>query len=420
MASNLTAQVRNIADVTTAVQKGDLSKKITVEVQGEILELKNTINVMVDQLNAFAREVSRVAREVGTEGKLGGQARVAGVAGVWKDLTDNVNYMAGNLTAQVRNIAEVTTAVARGDLSKKITVDVRGEILQLKNTINVMVDQLNAFTSEVTRVAREVGTEGRLGGQAHVQGASGTWKDLTDNVNSMAGNLTGQVRNIAEVTTAVARGDLSKKFTVDVHGEIAGLENTINGMVDQLNAFAGEVTRVAREVGTEGRLGGQAYVLGASGTWKDLTDNVNQLAANLTTQVRNIAEVTTAVQKGDLSKKITVEVKGEILELKNTINVMVDQLNAFASEVTRVAREVGTEGNLRGQAHVPGASGTWRDLTDNVNFMAGNLTAHVRNIAEVTTAVAKGDLSKKITVDVQGEIIDLKNTINGMFDQLNA
>ena len=420
MASNLTAQVRNIADVTTAVQKGDLSKKITVEVQGEILELKNTINVMVDQLNAFAREVTRVAREVGTEGKLGGQAQVAGVAGVWKDLTDNVNYMAGNLTAQVRNIAEVTTAVARGDLSKKITVDVRGEILRLKNTINSMVDQLNGFAGEVTRVAREVGTEGRLGGQASVPGASGTWKDLTLQVNQLAANLTTQVRNIAEVTTAVQKGDLSKKISVEVQGEILELKNTINVMVDQLNAFASEVTRVAREVGTEGRLGGQAHVQGASGTWKDLTDNVNSMAGNLTGQVRNIAEVTTAVARGDLSKKITVDVHGEIAELKNTINVMVDQLNAFASEVTRVAREVGTEGKLGGQAQVKGVVGIWKDLTDNVNFMAGNLTAHVRNIAEVTTAVAKGDLSKKITVDVRGEILDLKNTINGMVDQLNA
>jgi len=420
MASNLTAQVRNIADVTTAVQRGDLSKKITVEVQGEILELKNTINVMVDQLNAFAREVTRVAREVGTEGKLGGQAEVQGVAGVWKDLTDNVNYMAGNLTAQVRNIAEVTTAVAEGDLSKKITVDVRGEILQLKNTINSMVDQLNAFAGEVTRVAREVGTEGRLGGQASVPGASGTWKDLTLQVNQLAANLTTQVRNIAEVTTAVQRGDLSKKITVEVQGEILELKNTINVMVDQLNAFASEVTRVAREVGTEGRLGGQAHVPGASGTWKNLTDNVNSMAGNLTAQVRNIAEVTTAVARGDLSKKITVDVKGEILELKDTINVMVDQLNAFASEVTRVAREVGTEGRLGGQAQVRGVVGIWKDLTDNVNFMAGNLTAHVRNIAEVTTAVANGDLSKKITVDVRGEILDLKNTINGMVDQLNA
>ncbi|MEA2635274.1 MAG: hypothetical protein QOH92_2041 [Chloroflexota bacterium] len=420
MASNLTAQVRNIADVTTAVQRGDLSKKITVEVQGEILELKNTINVMVDQLNAFAREVTRVAREVGTEGKLGGQAEVQGVAGVWKDLTDNVNYMAGNLTAQVRNIAEVTTAVAEGDLSKKITVDVRGEILQLKNTINSMVDQLNGFAGEVTRVAREVGTEGRLGGQASVPGASGTWKDLTLQVNQLAANLTTQVRNIAEVTTAVQRGDLSKKITVEVQGEILELKNTINVMVDQLNAFAGEVTRVAREVGSEGRLGGQAHVPGASGTWKNLTDNVNSMAGNLTDQVRNIADVTTAVARGDLSKKITVDVKGEILELKDTINVMVDQLNAFASEVTRVAREVGTEGRLGGQAQVRGVVGIWKDLTDNVNFMAGNLTAHVRNIAEVTTAVANGDLSKKITVDVRGEILDLKNTINGMVDQLNA
>ena len=420
MAANLTAQVRNIADVTTAVARGDLSKKITVDVRGEILELKNTFNTMVDQLNAFASEVTRVAREVGTEGKLGGQAQVRGIGGVWKDLTDNVNFMAGNLTAQVRNIADVTTAVARGDLSKKITVDVRGEILELKNTINTMVDQLNAFAREVTRVAREVGTEGKLGGQAQVEGVGGVWKDLTDNVNYMAGNLTAQVRNIAEVTTAVAEGDLSKKITVDVRGEILQLKNTINVMVDQLNAFAGEVTRVAREVGTEGKLGGQASVPGASGTWKDLTLQVNQLAANLTTQVRNIAEVTTAVQKGDLSKKITVEVQGEVLELKNTINVMVDQLNAFAGEVTRVAREVGTEGRLGGQAHVSGASGTWRDLTDNVNSMAGNLTAQVRNIADVTTAVARGDLSKKITVDVRGEILELKNTINVMVDQLNA
>jgi HAMP domain-containing protein/signal transduction histidine kinase len=420
MASNLTAQVRNIAEVTTAVQKGDLSKKITVDVHGEIRELKDTINVMVDQLNAFAREVTRVAREVGTEGKLGGQAQVEGVAGVWKDLTDNVNYMAGNLTSQVRNIAEVTTAVAEGDLSKKITVDVRGEILQLKNTINSMVDQLNAFASEVTRVAREVGTEGRLGGQASVPGASGTWKDLTQQVNQLAANLTTQVRNIAEVTTAVQRGDLSKKITVEVQGEVLELKNTINVMVDQLNEFAGEVTRVAREVGTEGRLGGQARVPGASGTWRDLTDSVNSMAGNLTAQVRNIADVTTAVARGDLSKKITVDVHGEILELKNTINTMVDQLNAFASEVTRVAREVGTEGRLGGQAQVTGVVGIWKDLTDNVNFMAGNLTAHVRNIAEVTTAVAKGDLSKKITVDVRGEILDLKNTINEMVDQLNA
>ena len=360
-----------------------------------------------------------MAREVGTEGKLGGQAEVKGVAGTWKDLTDTVNSMAGNLTGQVRNIAEVTTAVANGDLSKKITVDVQGEILELKNTINTMVDQLNSFASEVTRVAREVGTEGKLGGQADVRGVAGTWKDLTDNVNSMAGNLTGQVRNIAEVTTAVANGDLSKKITVDVKGEILELKNTINTMVDQLNSFASEVTRVAREVGTEGKLGGQAEVKGVAGTWKDLTDTVNSMAANLTAQVRNIAEVTTAVANGDLSKKITVDVKGEILELKNTINTMVDQLHSFASEVTRVAREVGTEGKLGGQADVHGVAGTWKDLTDTVNFMAANLTGQVRNIAEVTTAVANGDLSKKITVDVKGEILELKNTINTMVDQLS-
>jgi HAMP domain-containing protein/CheY-like chemotaxis protein/GAF domain-containing protein len=420
MASNLTDQVRNIAEVTTAVATGDLSKKITVEARGEILELKNTINIMVDQLSSFADEVTRVAREVGTEGKLGGQAQVKGVSGTWKDLTDNVNTLAGNLTSQVRNIADVTTAVATGDLSKKITVDVKGEVLELKNTINTMVDQLSSFADEVTRVAREVGTEGRLGGQAKVKGVSGTWKDLTDNVNAMADNLTDQVRNIADVTTAVATGDLSKKITVDARGEVLELKETINTMVDQLRSFAAEVTRVAKEVGTEGRLGGQANVEGVSGTWKDLTDNVNTLADNLTTQVRNIAEVTTAVATGDLSKKITVNVKGEILQLKNTINTMVDQLSSFADEVTRVAREVGTEGKLGGQAKVKGVSGTWKDLTDNVNTLADNLTNQVRNIAEVTTAVAKGELSKKITVDARGEILELKNTINTMVDQLST
>jgi HAMP domain-containing protein/CheY-like chemotaxis protein/signal transduction histidine kinase len=420
MAGNLTAQVRNIAEVTTAVARGDLSRKITVDVKGEILELKNTINTMVDQLNAFAGEVTRVAREVGTEGKLGGQAQVPGVGGTWKDLTDNVNFMASNLTGQVRNIAEVATAVARGDLSRKITVDVKGEILELKDTINTMVDQLRSFASEVTRVAREVGTDGKLGGQAQVPGVGGTWKDLTDSVNSMASNLTGQVRNIAEVSTAIASGNLSKKITVNVSGEILLLKETINTMVDQLNAFAGEVTRVAREVGTEGRLGGQANVPGVAGTWKDLTDSVNSMAGNLTGQVRNIAEVTTAVARGDLSRKITVDVKGEILELKNTINTMVDQLNAFAGEVTRVAREVGTEGKLGGQAQVPGVGGTWKDLTDNVNFMASNLTGQVRNIAEVATAIASGDLSKKITVDVRGEILQLKETLNTMVEQLRS
>ncbi|HEY9609576.1 MAG TPA: response regulator [Allocoleopsis sp.] len=404
--------------MATAIANGDLSKKITVQVKGEILELKNTINIMVDQLSSFASEVTRVAREVGSEGKLGVQADVRGVAGTWKDLTDSVNFMAGSLTSQVRNIAAVTTAVANGDLSKKITVDVKGEILELKNTVNVMVDQLNSFASEVTRVAREVGTEGKLGVQAEVKGVAGTWKDLTDSVNFMAGSLTAQVRNIAEVTTAVANGDLSKKITVDVKGEILELKNTINTMVDQLNSFASEVTRVAREVGTEGKLGVQAYVRGVGGTWKDLTDNVNLMAGNLTAQVRNIAEVTKAVANGDLSKKITVDVKGEILDLKNTINTMVDQLSSFASEVTRVAREVGTEGKLGGQAHVTGVAGTWKDLTDSVNSMAGNLTAQVRGIAKIVTAVANGDLKRKLMLDAKGEIETLADTINEMIDTL--
>ncbi len=343
---------------------------------------------MVDQLNGFAAEVTRVAREVGTEGKLGGQAMVPGVAGTWKDLTDNVNSMASNLTGQVRNIAEVATAIARGDLSRKITVDVRGEISQLKETINTMVDQLRSFASEVTRVAREVGTDGKLGGQAYVPGVGGTWKDLTDNVNSMAGNLTGQVRNIAEVATAIARGDLSRKITVDVKGEILQLKDAINTMVDQLNGFAAEVTRVAREVGTEGKLGGQAEVQGVSGVWKDLTDNVNSMASNLTDQVRNIAEVATAIARGDLSRKITVDVAGEILQLKETINTMVDQLNGLRPK-SRAWRARSAPRALGGQAVVPGVGGTWKDLTDSVNAMATNLTGQVRNIAEVTTAVAQ-------------------------------
>ncbi|AGS67589.1 HAMP domain-containing protein [Streptomyces collinus] len=420
MAGNLTTQVRDIAQVATAVAKGDLSQKIDVPARGEILQLKETVNTMVDQLSAFADEVTRVAKEVGTEGRLGGQAQVPGVAGVWRDLTDSVNFMAGNLTAQVRNVAQVTTAVAQGDLSQKITVDARGEILELKSTINTMVDQLSAFADEVTRVAREVGTEGRLGGQADVKGVKGTWRDLTDSVNFMAGNLTAQVRNVAQVATAVAQGDLSQKITVDARGEILELKNTINTMVDQLSAFADEVTRVAREVGTAGNLGGQATVRGVSGTWKDLTDNVNVMASNLTGQVRSIAQVATAVARGDLSQKITVEAKGEVAALADVINTMVDTLSAFADEVTRVAREVGTEGRLGGQAHVPNVAGTWKDLTDNVNSMANNLTGQVRNIALVTTAVAKGDLSKKIDVDARGEILELKTTINTMVDQLSA
>ena len=420
MANNLTFQVRNIAEVSTAIAKGDLSKKITVEVKGEILELKNTINTMVDQLGAFASEVTRVAREVGTEGILGGQAQVRGVSGVWRELTENVNSMGNNLTEQVRNIAEVVTAIAEGDLGRKITVDARGEILALKNTINTTVDKLNSFSSEVTRVARLVGTEGTLGVQAEVKGVSGIWKELTDNVNLMGRNLTDQVRDIAEVATAIARGDLSKKITVEVRGEILALKNTINEMVDSLGSFADEVTRMAREVGTEGVLGGQATVRDASGIWKELTQNVNSMADNLTKQVRNIAEVARAVAAGDLSRKITVDAQGEVSDLKNTINAMVDQLNSFAAEVTRVAREVGVEGKLGGQSEVEGVRGVWKELTDNVNLMASNLTAQVRDIAEVTTAVARGDLTRKIVVDARGEILELKNTINTMVDQLSS
>ncbi|MBV6696747.1 HAMP domain-containing protein [Kitasatospora aureofaciens] len=420
MAGNLTWQVRNIAQVTTAVARGDLTQKIEVDARGEILELKNTVNTMVDQLSAFADEVTRVAREVGTEGRLGGQARVEGVAGTWRDLTDSVNFMAGNLTAQVRGIAQVATAVARGDLTRKIDVAARGEILELKTTLNTMVDQLSAFADEVTRVAREVGTEGRLGGQADVRDVSGTWRDLTESVNVMADNLTAQVRSIAEVTTAVAEGDLTQKIRVDARGEILELKETINTMVDQLSAFADEVTRVAREVGTAGNLGGQATVRGVSGTWKDLTDNVNVMASNLTGQVRSMSEVATAVARGDLSRRITVEAKGEVAALADAINTMVDTLSVFADEVTRVAREVGTEGILGGQARLPNVAGTWKDLTDNVNFMAHNLTSQVRNIAQVTTAVAEGDLTRRIDVDARGEILELKTTINTMVDQLSS
>ena len=420
MADNLTAQVRDIAQVTTSVARGDLSQKITVDVKGELAELKSTVNTMVDQLSSFAEQVTRVSREVGSDGILGGQADVPGVSGTWKDLTDSVNVMASNLTNQVRNIAQVTTAVARGDLSQKITVDVRGELAELKTTVNTMVDQLSSFADEVTRVAREVGGEGRLGGQAAVPGVSGTWRDLTDSVNFMAGTLTAQVRNIAEVTTAVARGDLTRSITVEARGEILELKSTVNTMVQQLSSFADEVTRVAREVGTEGQLGGQADVHDVSGTWKDLTENVNMMAANLTSQVRNIAEVTTAVASGDLTRKITVDARGEILELKSTVNTMVDQLSSFADEVTRVAREVGTDGILGGQARVPGVAGTWRDLTDSVNSMASNLTSQVRSIAIVSTAVARGDLSQKIAIEARGEVAALASTINAMVDTLRA
>jgi signal transduction histidine kinase/HAMP domain-containing protein/DNA-binding response OmpR family regulator len=427
---SVNALVADLAQPTTemgrvigAVAKGDLSQKVALKVdgralRGEFLRTAKLVNEMVEQLGSFASEVTRVAREVGTEGELGGQAVVRGVGGTWKDLTDNVNSMATNLTTQVRNIADVTTAVAKGDLSKKITVNVKGEILELKNTINTMVDQLGSFASEVTRVAREVGTEGKLGGQAVVRGVGGTWKDLTDNVNSMASNLTTQVRNIASVTTAVAKGDLSKKIEVDARGEILELKDTINTMVDQLSSFASEVTRVAREVGTEGKLGGQAVVRGVGGTWKDLTDNVNSMATNLTTQVRGIAKVVTYVANGDLKRKLVLEVKGEIAELADTINGMIDTLAVFADQVTTVAREVGIEGKLGGQARVPGTAGIWRDLTDNVNQLAANLTTQVRAIADVATAVTKGDLTRSITVDAQGEVAALKDNINEMIRNL--
>src|SRR6186713_240610 len=388
--------------------------------EGEFLRSAKLVNKMIDQLSVFTSEVTRVAREVGTEGKLGGQAQVRGVSGVWKELTESVNQMAGNLTAQVRSIADVTIAVANGDLSKKITVDVRGEILQLKEAINTMVDQLRGFAAEVTRVAREVGTDGKLGGQAVVPGVAGTWKDLTDSVNAMASNLTAQVRNIAGVTTAVARGDLSRKITVDVKGEILELKDTINTMVDQLNAFASEVSRVAREVGTDGKLGGQAAVPGVAGTWKDLTDNVNTMANNLTNQVRGIVKVVTAVADGELRQRLTVESKGEVAALADTINSMTTTLATFADQVTSVAREVGVEGRLGGQANVPGAAGTWRDLTANVNLLAANLTTQVRAIAEVATAVTKGDLTRSIQVEARGEVADLKDNINAMIGNLRV
>src|SRR4051812_16053773 len=423
MIDDLSRPTLEVARVIGAVAEGDLSQKMQLKiagrpVKGEFLHIGTTVNSMVDQLSSFADEVTRVAREVGTEGKLGGQAKVKGVSGTWKDLTDNVNGMASNLTSQVRNIAEVATAVAEGGLREKNSVDVKGEVLELKNTINTMVDQLSSFADEVTRVAREAGSEGKLGGQAVVKGVSGTWKDLTDNVNFMVSNLTTQVRGIANVVTAVADGDLNRKFTTEAKAEAAALANTINEMIDRLRVFAAEVTRVAREVGSEGKLGGQAEVEGVSGTWRGLTESVNNMADNLTGQVRNIADVTTAVAQGDLSRKITVDAKGEILRLKNTINTMVDQLSSFADEVTRVAREVGTEGILGGQANVKGVSGTWKDLTDNVNFMATNMTTQVRGIARVVTAVANGDLEQKFTIEARGEVASLADTINAMIDTL--
>ena len=422
---DLVRPTTEVARVLDAVAEGDLDRKmaLTIEgqpVKGEFLRIGTTVNTMVDQLSAFAAEVTRVAREVGTDGKLGGQAEVKGVSGTWRDLTESVNGMASNLTDQVRNISYVAQAVAQGDLSQKITVEAKGEVAELADTMNGMTDTLAIFADQVTSVAREVGTDGKLGGQAEVPNVAGTWKDLTDSVNLMASNLTDQVRNIAEVTTAVANGDLSQKITVDVKGEILELKETTNTMVDQLSAFAAEVTRVAREVGTEGILGGQAEVADVSGTWRDLTESVNGMASNLTDQVRNISYVAQAVAQGDLSQKITVEAKGEVAELADTMNGMTDTLAIFADQVTSVAREVGTEGKLGGQAEVPNVAGTWKDLTDSVNLMASNLTDQVRNIAEVTTAVANGDLTQKVTVDVKGEILELKETANTMVDQLSA
>lgn len=365
--------VREIASVTTAVAHGDLTKKIERPARGEILQLQQTINTMVDQLRTFASEVTRVARDVGTEGILGGQADVGGVQGMWNDLTVNVNAMANNLTTQVRDIIKVTTAVAKGDLTQKVQADCRGEIFELKSTINSMVDQLQQFAREVTKIAREVGTEGRLGGQATVHDVEGTWRDLTENVNGMAMNLTTQVREIAKVTTAVAKGDLTKKIGVEVKGEILELKNTINQMVDRLGTFAVEVSKVAREVGTDGTLGGQAQVANVEGKWKDLTENVNTMASNLTVQVRSISAVTQAIANGDMSQTIDVEANGEIQVLKETINNMVSRLSSFCYEVQRVAKDVGVDGKMGAQADIAGLDGRWKEITTDVNTMASNL-----------------------------------------------
>lgn len=418
MASNLTLQVREIAEVTTAVAEGNLDKKIKRPAQGEIAQLQQTINGMVDQLRTFASEVTRVAGDVGTEGVLGGQAQIKGVKGEWKTLTVNVNVMADRLTSQVRDIAAVTKAVARGDLTKKIQANCKGEILELKTTINSMVDQLRQFSSEVTRIAKAVGTDGVLGGQATVDNVEGTWKDLTETVNLMANNLTTQVREIASVTQAVARGDLSQKVTAEVSGEILDLKVTINTMVDKLNNFAFEVSKVAREVGTDGTLGGQANVHEVEGKWAELTTNVNTMANNLTQQVRGISDVTQAIARGDLSQKIEVPAQGEVLKLKVTINDMVTQLDTFARELKRVARDVGVDGKMGGQANVENAKGRWKEITQDVNTMADNLTSQVRAFGEITDAATDGDFTKLISVEASGEMDDLKRKINKMISNL--
>src|SRR5579883_3125943 len=404
--------LREVLRALQSVRDGNFSVRLPGDKAGLAGKVADTFNEIVSSNERLAHELERAGRIVGKEGRTRHRVVLDRRSGSWGAMEGSVNTLIDDLLWPTTEVTRAIAAVAKGDLSQTMSLEVdgrplQGEFLRSASIVNTMIEQMSAFTSEVTRVAREVGTEGKLGGQAAVAGVSGTWKDLTDSVNSMASNLTGQVRNISEVTIAVASGDLSRKITVDVRGEILQLKEAINTMVDQLRSFAAEVTRVAREVGTEGRLGGQAVVPGVAGTWKDLTDSVNAMAGNLTGQVRNIAEVATAIARGDLSRKITADVKGEILELKNTVNTMVDQLNSFAAEVTRVAREVGTDGKLGGQAEVKDVSGTWKDLTDNVNSMAGNLTDQVRNIAQVTTAVARGDLSKKITVDVRGEILQL-------------
>src|SRR5712692_5649560 len=378
-----TYEAKILLKTLVAFKKGNFAVRMTVDRTGVEGKIADALNDILELNQKMASELDRISRSVGKEGKIAQRASIGSASGAWTECIESVNSLIGDLVRPSTEVARVIGAVAKGDLSQTMAIEVndrplKGEFLHTARIVNTMVKQLNSFASEVTRVAREVGTEGKLGGQADVQDVAGVWKDLTDSVNSMAGNLTAQVRNIADVTTAVAKGDLGRKITVEVRGEILELKNTINTMVDQLSSFASEVTRVAREVGTEGKLGGQAEVKGVGGVWRDLTESVNSMGGNLTAQVRNIAEVTTAVANGDLSRKITVDVRGEILELKNTINVMVDQLNAFASEVTRVAREVGTDGKLGGQADVKGVAGTWKDLTDSVNSMAGNLTAQVR------------------------------------------
>ncbi|MHA6803444.1 HAMP domain-containing protein [Salinifilum ghardaiensis] len=418
LVATVTLQVREATEVVRTAGTGDLGRRMTTAADGEFAELRHQVNTTVDRLSSVHGEIVRVAREISVEGQLGGQVDIAAEPGAWHDLAEAVNGMSRNLAQHVRGLSEVADRVAGGDLGGRVPVDARGEVLVLQNTVNGMIDQLAAFTDEMDRLARELGVQGKLGGQVRVHGLSGAWRDLADDVNTMADNLTAQLRSIGGVATAVGGGDLSKKSTVTARGEVGSLVETINDMVDTLSVFAEQVTQVAREVGTEGKLGGQARVPNVAGTWKDLTDNVNIMARNLTNQVRNISQVTTAVARGDLSRRIDVDASGEILELKTTINTMVGQLSAFAAEVTRVAREVGTEGKLGGQAEVADVSGTWRRLTESVNSLAGNLTSQVRAIAGVATAVTNGDLTQRITVQASGEVAVLKDNINAMIDNL--